>query len=406
VLAKVLRHPAAEHARAAARLAAGKTPVRSEDDLLVRLSTVLAEVNACDALLAELRRHPLERWPLLFENSDRFRSLALARELVHYGHREAFDDPSRGEAIVRLGLDLLERLDSALYGDRQLDDARARAWALIGDCCRLAGDLKAADSAFRTSSRLVEETPDPEELATHLYLRGVLRKEQRRFAEALRLFQEARRLSEEIGDREKMARILTSLGSLKMQRGAPEEALPALLDALATVDPGTDPRIALYARHNTVMCLVELGDYAGARELFEQVREQYTAAADSYIHLRARWVEGQIAAGLNEQDQAEQILTEVRAAYIERNQSYNAALVSLHLAALYAREGRSAELKALAEEMAAIFLAQDIPAEAMAALAFFRQAVEQDRATEDVVGGVARFLQRAQSDPSLRFRRR
>ena len=406
LLAKVLRHPAADDPRVATPApAAVGPPAAAEERLLTRLSTAIQEVNACQGLLAELRRHPLERWPLLFGNADRYRSLALSRELIYAGHREAFDDPSRGAAIVRLGIDLTEQLDPALYGDRLLDDVRARGWAMLGDCCRLAGDLKAADVAFRRSACLIEQTPDPEELATHLYLRGVLRKDQRRFVEAVRLFDRARRLSEEIGDREKVARILTSIGGLKMQQGEPEEALPALLDALASVDAGTDPQIALFARTNTVMCLVELGDFAGARELLEQYREHYSAAPGSFIRLRARWLEGRIAAGLGEDEEGEQILTEVRAGYLERAQHYNAALVSLHLAALYARQGRSSELRALAEEMAAIFLAQEIPAEAMAALAFFRQAVEQDRATEDLVGGVARFLQRAHTDPGLRFRR-
>ena len=404
LLAKVLRHPAADDLPAVGDAPAAEFARAADEHLLSRLSTAIEEVNACQGLLAELRRHPLARWTLRFDNSDRYRSLALARELIQAGHREGFEDPGRGALMVRLGVDLVDRLDPALYGDRLLDDVRARGWGLIGDCHRLAGDLKAAEVAFRRSARLIEDTPDPEELATHLYLRGLLRKEQRRFAEAVRLFDRARRLSEEIGDRERVARILTSTGGLKMQRGEPEEALPVLLDALASVDARTDPRVALFARTNTAMCLVELGDHAGAREMFEQCREHYSVAPDSYFRLRARWIEGRIAAGLDEEE-GEQILTEVRAAYLERAQHYNAALVSLHLAALYARQGRSAELRALAEEMAAIFLAQEIPAEAIAALAFFRQAVEQDRASEDLVGGVARFLQRTHTDPALRFRR-
>ena len=210
LLARVLRHPAVGRLPAAAEAHAADAPP-AEDRLLARLSTAIEEVNACGGLLAELRRHPLERWPLLFENSNRYRSLALARELIHAGHREGFEDPARGAAIVRLGIELAERLDPALYGDRLLDDVRARGWAIVGDCYRLAGDLKAADAAFRRSARLIEDSPDPEELATHLFLRGVLRKDQRRFAEASRLFERARRLSEEIGDRDKVARILKDM---------------------------------------------------------------------------------------------------------------------------------------------------------------------------------------------------
>lgn len=407
VLARILRHPAADHPSAGAEaLAASELPPATEERLLARLSNAVREVNAAEELLAELRRHPPERWGLLFDNSDRYRSLALARELIQVGHREGFEDPARGAEVARLGIELAERLDPALYGDRLLDDVRARGWAMIGDCYRLAGDLKAADAAFRRSARLIEDSPDPEELATHLYLRGVLRKDQRRFAEATRLFEQARRLSEEIGDRDKVARILISMGSLRMERGEPEEALPALLDAQVLLGEVSDPRVVLFARGNLANCLVELGDHAGARELFEQCREDYAAAPDAYVRLRALSLEGRIAAGLGEEERGEALLAEVRAEYLERAQHYNAALISLHLAALYARQGRSAELRALAEEMAATFLAQEIPAEAMAALAFFRQAVEQDRATEELVGEVARVLQRAQTGSGLRTPRR
>jgi tetratricopeptide (TPR) repeat protein len=407
LLAKVLRHPAARGPLEGVEPPAGLEPPAAADErLLTRLSTAIEEVNACGDLLAELRRHPVQRWRLLFDNSDRYRSLALARELIDIGHREAFDDPGRGAAMVELVVDLVDHLDSALYGDRLLDDVRARGWAMIGDCYRMAGDLRAADSAFRRSARLIEDSPDTEELATHLYLLGVLRKDQRRSDDAIRCYNRARRLSEEIGDSEKVARILTSLGNLQLQRSQPEEALSFLLDAQALLDDRSDSRLALFVRVNLANCLVELGDYPGARALFEPSREQYSKAPDSYVRLRTRWLEGRIAIGLGEEEQGERTLVEVRAEYLERGLHYDVALVSLNLAALYARQGRMAELKVLAEEMTAIFLAQEIPAEVMAALAFLRQAVEQDRATEELVGGVARFLQRAQSDPSVRFRRR
>lgn len=407
LLAKVLCHPAAAGSLAAREALNGTgSPTLADDRLLTRLGTAIDEVTACEALLVELRRHPVERWHLLFANSDRYRSLALARELIDAGHREAFEHPVRGATVVRLGVDLVHHLDPRFYGERLLDDVRARGWAMIGDCRRLAGDLRAADAAFRRSARLIADSPDPEELATHLYLRGVLRKDQRRFEEAIRLFERARRLSEEIGDREKIVRILTSMGGLRMQQGEPEEALQVLLDAQILLGEISDGRLALFARSNLATCLVELGDYVGAHELFKQCRPAYAASEDSFVRLRACWLEGRIVAGLGEEERGERLLVETRTGYLERDQPYNAALVSLHLAALYARQGRSRELKALAEEMAAVFVAQDIPAEAMAALAFLRQAAEQDRATEELVGGVARFLQRAQSDPSLRFRRR
>lgn len=398
LLARVLRHPA--------QWRVAEEPQKSQKRLLSRLSMAAAEVAAGPGLLAELRRHSLDRWRLLFRNSERFHSLALAREILHAGHADAFDAPTVGAAVIRAGLDLIDLLDGERYGERLLDDLRARGWALVGDCYRMAGDLKAAAAAFRRAGRLIRDTTDPEELAKYKYLLGMLSKEQGRYERALALFRRARELSEEIGDRDKLARILNSTATLKRERGEPEEALPLLLEASSLVESLDDERLAMFVDSNLALCLADLGDYAGAGEIFERYRKQYAAATQSYVRLRASWLEGRIAAGLGDTERGESLLAGARAEYLERGQHYNAALVSLHLAALYARQGRTAELKALAEEMATVFVAQDVPAEAIAALAFFRQAVEQERATEELVGGVARFLQRARTEPGIRFNRR
>jgi tetratricopeptide (TPR) repeat protein len=396
LLAKVLPYAAPLSHRARAR-----SPQSAQRRLRLRLNAAIAELDASESLLRELRQRPIEQWPLMFDNSPGFHSLALARDLLQASHRTAFDDPAQGAVMARIGVELVDRLDPGLYGERLLADIRGRGWAIIGECNRLAGELKGADAAFRKARRWNAESPDPEEKAFFLYLLGLLRKDQRRFEEAVRLFDRARCLSEEIADREKVARILTSTGVLHLDRGQPEEALVALLEALDWVDETTDPRVQLFARFNAATCLVDLGDALGAREVFEGCRSR--ECSDSYVRLRARWIEGRIAAGLGEADRAEGLLGAARAEYLELGQYYNSALVSLDLAALYARQRRSAELKALAEEMAAVFVAQDVPAEAIAALACFRQAVEQERANEELVGGVARFLQRARTEPGLRF---
>ena len=73
------------------------------------------------------------------------------------------------------------------------------------------------------------------------------------------------------------------------------------------------------------------------------------------------------------------------------------------LAVLYAEQGRMADLKRLAAEMVPIFSSLHIHREALAALAYFRQAVETERASLALVNGVAAYLRRAEHNPSLRF---
>jgi hypothetical protein len=81
----------------------------------------------------------------------------------------------------------------------------------------------------------------------------------------------------------------------------------------------------------------------------------------------------------------------------------DAALVSLELAALHAEAGRTAEVKELAREMVAIFKAQKVHREALAAVLVFRRAAVRERVTADLAREVASFLSRARHTPGLRF---
>jgi hypothetical protein len=73
---------------------------------------------------------------------------------------------------------------------------------------------------------------------------------------------------------------------------------------------------------------------------------------------------------------------------------YDAALVSLDLALLYAREGETAALKRLALELMPVFTSREIHREATAALLVFQHACEEERASADLVRHLAAFLWR------------
>jgi tetratricopeptide (TPR) repeat protein len=123
------------------------------------------------------------------------------------------------------------------------------------------------------------------------------------------------------------------------------------------------------------------------------------------MHLiRLRWVEGKIANDLERFEEAEPALREARDAFVERGIGFDAALVSLDLAALYARQGRTEEVKRLATEMVPIFESRDVHEEALAALLLFKEAAEAERVTLGLLDQIAAYLKRARLDPELRFR--
>ena len=327
----------------------------------------------------------------------------MAQGLVAESRDAVFDEPRAGIEVAELALSVLAGLDPAIYGDRLLDDVRGRAWTAIGAGRRLANDFGGAEAAFRRAGELLAESADPLELGGYLYRLAALRRDQRRFDEGRALLDRARELFAEAGDDRMMARALTSLGLLHLDEGMPAEALPPLLEAIERVDEIDDPRTALYARHNLALGLAELGECDEARRVFLDCQDAYVRLGDAHILLRARWLEGVVVTGLGDQARGEQLFRDVRAVLLERGQGYDAALASLDLAAVLAAQGRSGELRQLAEEMATTFLSFDIHREAAAALAFFRHAVLHERASADLVAAIGRYLKRARHRPDLSF---
>lgn len=157
------------------------------------------------------------------------------------------------------------------------------------------------------------------------------------------------------------------------------------------------------ARHNLIWYLNESGQYLEARRALEETRNVYLRTAEPINLVRLRWLEGRIALGLGRLDEAEPALREARDAFVERGIGFDAALVSLDLAAVYARRGEPGEVKRFAAEMLPIFESRDLHTEAVAALAIFRQAAEAEEVTLDLLERMARYLQRARRNPELRF---
>ncbi len=114
-------------------------------------------------------------------------------------------------------------------------------------------------------------------------------------------------------------------------------------------------------------------------------------------------MKGRIARGLGQHLEAEALLLAARERFVADESPFDAAVVSLELAVLYAEQKRTAELKQLAAEMLPIFTALKIHREALAALMFLKQAVDAEQLTVQTAMGVAQFLRRAEVDPSLKF---
>jgi tetratricopeptide (TPR) repeat protein len=366
-------------------------------------------------LFEELMQHPPARQQLLVHNSARFRDRMLCERLLAASHDEGFREPARSRQLARIAVAVAERVadasaetavESSIPAQSDaLAGLRARAWAQLGNALRIASDLEGAAAAFRSAEALLAAHPRLGLLdkARVLDLKASLCKDRRQFPEAARLLDRVIAIYQRLGQSNLTGRALAQKGMLLLHTRDREGCMALLRRALELIDPHENPRWHLVVRHNLISALVDDGKPREAFALLFHTRPLYLKMGDRMNLLRLRWLEGQVAQGLNRLEQAEAAYREVREAFVELEIEYDAALVSLDLATVLAQQGRATEMRGLAEEMLAFFESRQILPEAMAAFLVFCNAARMEQAGVALVQEVAAFLKEARHTPDLRF---
>ena len=356
-------------------------------------------------LFQELMQVSAERRHLLLANSNRFRNRMLCERLIEESYEMRFEEPRRSIGIAQLATLVADRLKPEDCGGQEaLDSVRARGWAHLGNAFRINFEFASSEQAFEVAESLLEEgSVAPLDRARVLALLAVLRKDRQRFAEAFQLLDRACLLYKRLGQWNLLGRTLLQKALVCGESGDGEGEMKLLRRALDLIDPQADPRVFLAARHNLINALHESGRSREAFALLFHTRPLYLKMGDRMNLLKLRWLEGLVAFGLRRIDQAEAAFREVRQAFLELGLEYDVALVSLDLASAYTLQGRSADVRQVAEETLAIFQAHDTHREALAALLVFCGAARRDQVGIELVREISDFLKRARNNPDLRF---
>jgi tetratricopeptide (TPR) repeat protein len=376
---------------------------QTQQEVNDRRIVLTRERDEAPGLFVELTGVPVERREALLR-APRFHTWGLLELLVERSLETAIRNPDYAEELGFLALRLAGHLDQSYYGAGLIEDLRARAWGHIGNARRVRSDLFGAEEAFEAAyAHLLQGTRDQLERAIFLDLRASLLRAQRRFEPALRLLRRAVDLFLGSGNPHRAGRSLVNMSTVHHFAGEEEQAIPLLVRALELIDPEVEPRLLLCVRHNLIDDLAQAGRFLEAQSLYRETRPLYRDFTDAWTQNRRKWVKARISRGLGQTGVAESLFLAAREGFLAEGIPYDTALVSLELATLYAEQGRMEDLKRLAGEMMPIFSSLQIHREALAALAYFQQAVEAERASLAVVSAVAEYLRRAQHDPELRF---
>lgn len=375
------------------------------DRLVKRHQLMLAEEEASvPELLGELERHPWPRKEVLVSNSSRFHVWPLVEVLLQKARRLCQREPSEAESSVRLAILTAELLDRGRYGENRVQDLLGRAWGELGNILRVQERLREAESAFLRAHELLRlGTGDPVEKANLLNLEASLRRDRRQFDQAFSLLDRSIAIARKRGERRILREALIRKAHCNIDRGSPEVALASLLQAQGLLDSDCDERLHYVVQHNILFALIQAGRFEEAAAGLEDTRRLCERLNYPIDRIRLGYLEGRILQGLGELDEAERRFRTALQSMLAEGLDYDAALVGLDLATLLSQQNRHAEVRQLVAAMLPVFTSQRIHREAIAALLIFKEAVQRERLSAQLVDELSAYLRSAASDPDLRF---
>jgi len=332
------------------------------------------------------------------------RGLPRVRALLEAGRSLRHHDPQATLRFAKLARYAADRLSLKDFGAQAVADVRALAWAELGNAYRICDDLPRASRAMNRavhwsrrgsqSDLLLARTADL--LASLLGAQG-------RFPEACQLLLLVYRAHEQNGRPHLAGRALFSAGNMAGQDGFQGTSLLLMRRGLDLLDHERDPVLVSQLLLAMIISLTELGRFRSARRLLWRCRHLFTESGNELDLVRLRWLEGRIYAGLSDYPRAELAFQETRAGFAKHEQVYSAALAGLDLAALWARQGRFAEVQALAQEMIATFRALRIAREAIVTLLILQKAcINGSGQLLEIIEMVVTFLKDLERQPAKR----
>lgn len=344
-------------------------------------------------LFAKLKDLPFDEQLSQVTDDETFHIWGVCQLLLKESLEAAMEDAGRAVNFAELGVKVAQTLGDA-YDPNWVLDLRARAYAYLGNAQRVLGELRSAETAFRESESLLARSMTGNDLvaAEVIHLKSSLRRAQRRLLESMELVERALTIYRGQDDSQGVGEVLLKKAKILEEIGDVEGSIASLREAVAIVDAKS--RLGLYARHNLVLCLAQAGRYEEADRLLPEVRAAFTESDRPLDRLRLRWTEGKLSLGLGRPREAEDSFRQVQEEFLARGMGYDAALVSLDLAILFAQEHRTEDLKRLAAEILQVFESRDVHREAVATLILFQSACEEERLSAELATQLATLLQR------------
>lgn len=366
-------------------------------------SSRAAERDVAKEVWLLLERRSTRQRRLLLEEVEVYRTPALIERLCAESVKVAARRPLDALELAELAVRVAELLPEQ-EGIRPR--ALGYAWFHVSNARRASSDLDGSEEGVRRATRLWESgTPCAFfKEAVVLALQAKVLQARRRFDLALLRIDEA--LAIDTG--ELRGRLLLNKAQILNAQGESLISSHVLRQATAYLDEERDPRTALGVRYQLLMNLCVAGRASEAEGDLPELRVLAERLGEDLDRVRVVWLTGIVAAGCDRLEEAEAAFEQAREAFAKFDPPivFDYALLSLELAVVLLRQGRTAEVRPLAEDLVQLFNSQGVMPEALATVQLYCEAARRDAATLALTRHVIQFLHRAQHDPELKFEAR
>lgn len=309
---------------------------------------------------------------------ERFRSLALAELLLHESERFEEVSPAKAEDLAELARMIADQAYPAELLPRA-DRVLVRSQSLQANVRRLSRDLHGAGIFFEKAMTGLAGPAGAADRGFYCQRLAYLREEQGHREEAAALLLYAVELFREAGEAEAEGACLCHLGFLALGENDAGRASGFFARARGLLSPGC---LAARCGLGLALSLAALGDAGAARELWEHSRLPGDVVPDPRTLLELDWLEGRLAAALDDHQEAVGRLNSVRRRLFLQRRMSDAALCSLDLARVFVAMERESRIQELVDDLNRTWPVSFEQARMVVALVDYRKAAREGRDLE------------------------
>lgn len=367
----------------------------------------VTEADFFDHWVEELEELPVEEQREYALAKERIPSRGFVDRLAIESQRWMHEDADRALQLADLSLAVAQRYAETTREETNGFDARARALIQLANVYRRCrSDFAHAESLLAEAEVLLEQgSGDPYLRAERLRVLALMRNEQTRCVEALEAIEHVVRVYDSVGDLEGIGKTWLDRGIVLAEADRFGDAILSVRRAVGLAPDIDNERLGFAVSHNLAFWHAEQGDLEVAIELLAVADRFCQKVGFRTDRLRVLWTRGRLHAQREDLLAAGDDFQKARDGFLEMGLAFDASHVSLDHAGVLLSQGRLVELKELTRESYEIFRSRGLHAEALAALHYFDEAVQADRADEQLLEHVYTFVKALQANSALQFQR-